>query len=93
MIKTVLKRSLPALILAALPLLAGGAPAHATHTPPTASAAPHTVRRQAGASGARAVPLPLFEAIDQLAVADEQREGYVRTLYKHWNKGLNADDG
>ncbi|MFF1341913.1 hypothetical protein ACFVYT_29130 [Streptomyces sp. NPDC058290] len=28
----------------------------------------------------------------QLTVADEAREGYVRTLYKHWNKGLNAGD-
>ncbi|MEU7330186.1 hypothetical protein [Streptomyces parvus] len=23
----------------------------------------------------------------------EQREGYKRELYKHWNKGLDADDG
>ncbi|MEV6734236.1 MULTISPECIES: HNH endonuclease family protein [unclassified Streptomyces] len=39
------------------------------------------------------MPWPLFEAIDQLTVDEEQREGYVRTLYKHWNKGLNAGDG
>ncbi|MGW7458387.1 HNH endonuclease [Streptomyces sp. NPDC054797] len=38
-------------------------------------------------------PLALFEAIDQLPVADERREGYKRDLYRHWNRGLNAADG
>lgn len=46
----------------------------------------------AGLAGARA-PLPLFEAINQLPVAAEHREGYKRDLYKHWDKGLNAGDG
>ncbi|MET9209836.1 hypothetical protein ABZW38_32470 [Streptomyces bacillaris] len=36
--------------------------------------------------------LPLFEAVEQIPVAAEHREGYNRTLYKHWNKGLNGTD-
>ncbi|MEW5655281.1 HNH endonuclease family protein [Streptomyces cinereoruber] len=36
--------------------------------------------------------LPLFEAVEQIPVAAEHREGYSRTLYKHWNKGLNSTD-
>ncbi|MFD3335962.1 hypothetical protein ACFWV1_25395 [Streptomyces sp. NPDC058700] len=36
--------------------------------------------------------LPLFEAVEQIPVAAEHREGYSRTLYRHWNKGLNGTD-
>lgn len=85
MIKNLLQRGLPALALAALPLLTTTPAAHATAAQPDAPAV-------AGAPGVRA-PLPLFEAIDQIPVADEHREGYKRDLYKHWNRGLNATDG
>ncbi|MFD9458552.1 hypothetical protein ACFWBC_36400 [Streptomyces sp. NPDC059985] len=85
MIKNLLQRGLPALALAALPLLATAPAAHAAHAQASVPAAFGI----AGAPGARA-PLPLFEAIDRIAVADEQREGYKRDLYKHWHRGLNA---
>ncbi|MFD0272245.1 HNH endonuclease family protein [Streptomyces sp. NPDC127106] len=79
-------RGLPALTLAALPLLTVGTPAaHAEPARTAALAAP-------GAAGLRA-PIPLFEAIDQIPIADEQRAGYNRDLYKHWNRGLNGSDG
>ncbi|MFI8930642.1 DUF1524 domain-containing protein [Streptomyces sp. NPDC053474] len=78
MIKNLL-RGLPALALATLPLLANAPTAHA-RTAPTASSAEPDV-------------LPLFEAVDQLPVADEQREGYQRSLYKHWTRGANLTDG
>ncbi|MFF3015449.1 HNH endonuclease family protein [Streptomyces sp. NPDC057939] len=88
MIKNLLKRGLPALAFTALPLLATAPAAHAAHGPTSVPAA----FVFAGAPAVRA-PLPLFEAIDRIAVADEQREGYKRDLYKHWNRGLNATDG
>ncbi|MFK0223878.1 HNH endonuclease family protein [Streptomyces vinaceus] len=88
MIKNLMRRGLPALALAALPLLTTGAPsAHAEPSLPTAHLA-----TAPGPAGAR-VPLPLFEAIDRIPVADEQRAGYKRDLYKHWNRGLMPSDG
>lgn len=36
------------------------------------------------------VPLPLFEAGRPDPGRVEQREGYKRDLYKHWDRGLNA---
>ncbi|THA45661.1 HNH endonuclease family protein [Streptomyces sp. A1136] len=87
-----MRRGLPVLALAALPLLASPVTAVAGMSagsgPPAAQAAPGA----AGAAGLRA-PLPLFEAIDRLPVAQEHRAGYKRDLYKHWNRGLNAGDG
>ncbi|WP_328966251.1 HNH endonuclease family protein [Streptomyces virginiae] len=87
-----MRRGLPVLALAALPLLASSVPATAdmlagdrASTVPAAPGAP-------GAAGVRA-PVPLFEAIDRLPVAEEHRAGYKRDLYKHWNRGLNAGDG
>ncbi|MFE9637058.1 hypothetical protein [Streptomyces sp. NPDC006463] len=92
MIKNLMLRSLPALTLAALPLLTTAPASHAAGPRPAAAA---TVASPPAKPGARAVraPLPLFEAIDQLSVADEHRDGYKRDLYKHWNKGLIASDG
>ncbi|MEV7526170.1 hypothetical protein [Streptomyces sp. NPDC091371] len=97
MINTLLCRGLPALALAALPLLTTSIPAAANTT--AASQMPFTGHASgqgsAGAPGAAGVraPLPLFEAIDRLPVAVEHREGYKRDLYQHWNKGLIASDG
>ncbi|MFE5521623.1 HNH endonuclease family protein [Streptomyces virginiae] len=88
MIKNLLQRGLPALALAALPLLATAPAAHAAGT----HAALPASFGVAGTFGVRA-PLSLFEAIDLIPLADEQREGYKRDLYKHWNRGLNATDG
>ncbi|WP_331745931.1 hypothetical protein [Streptomyces virginiae] len=89
MIKDFMRRGLPALTLAALPLLTAGVPT--AHAGPVRATAPSTAGAPTTA-GLRA-PLPLFEAIDRIPVADEQREGYKRDLYKHWNRGLNATDG
>ncbi|MFC8495609.1 HNH endonuclease family protein [Streptomyces sp. NPDC057235] len=77
-----MRRGLPALLLAALPLLTASLPAAADSTP-----APFP------GAGALDQVLPLFDAIDRLPIAAEHREGYDRRLYKHWNKGLNATDG
>ncbi|MFE5766656.1 HNH endonuclease, partial [Streptomyces sp. NPDC056492] len=88
MIKNLMLRGLPALALCTLPLFTA---APAAHSAPTATAVP-AAARAGGPAGLRA-PMPLFEAIDQLPVAVEHREGYKRDLYKHWNKGLNAGDG
>ncbi len=84
---TMMRRALPALALAALPVLAVPLPAvadapHIQRTPPQAAPGPSAQ-----------VLLPLFEAVDRIPVAAEHREGYSRTLYKHWNKGLDAVDG
>nr|WSX47683.1 hypothetical protein OG409_01055 [Streptomyces sp. NBC_00974] len=97
MINNLLRRGLPALALATLPLLATTFPAAAnTTTVKEISFTDHGPVRSAagspGTAGARA-PLSLFEAIDRLPVAAEHREGYKRDLYKHWNKGLNSGDG
>ncbi|MFJ5548663.1 HNH endonuclease family protein [Streptomyces sp. NPDC093225] len=82
-----MRRGLPALALATLPLLSTGAPATSAEPPRTAP-----LPTAVGSAGHRE-PLPLFEAIDRIPVADEQRAGYTRDLYKHWNKGLNVGDG
>ncbi|MEV7416489.1 HNH endonuclease family protein [Streptomyces sp. NPDC089919] len=86
MIKNLLVRALPAFALAVLPAVVA----------PAAYAVPSGQRAAApvagGPAGVRA-PLPLVEAIDRLPVAREHREGYQRTLYKHWNRGLNPSDG
>lgn len=93
MIHNLLRRGLPSLTLAALPLLATSPPATAhTSAAHERSAATHVTVGSPGGAGVRA-PLPLFEAIDRLPVAAEHREGYKRDLYKHWNKGLNSGDG
>ncbi|MEW2570172.1 HNH endonuclease family protein [Streptomyces sp. NPDC047070] len=89
-----LRYGLPAFALAALPLLATAPPAAAATAPgherPFTSPAPAQPPTSGGGSRA---PLPLFEAVDRIPVAVEQREGYKRDLYRHWNKGLDARDG
>ncbi|MGW5779842.1 HNH endonuclease family protein [Streptomyces sp. NPDC003863] len=86
MITNLMRWALPALALAALPVLA---------TPlPAAADVSHTQQPFRGAPGPSSqVLLPLFEAIEQIPIAAEHREGYSRTLYKHWNRGLNPSDG
>ncbi|ROQ23599.1 hypothetical protein EDD98_7548 [Streptomyces sp. PanSC19] len=86
MIINLMRRALPALALATLPVLATSLPAAAD-----VSHAPQPLRGAPGPSAR--VLLPLFEAIEQIPIAAEHREGYSRTLYKHWNKGLNPSDG
>ncbi|MCM2393766.1 HNH endonuclease family protein [Streptomyces albipurpureus] len=39
------------------------------------------------------VELPLGVAVGELPVAVEDRTGYNRDSFKHWNTGLNATDG
>ncbi|MFD6076289.1 hypothetical protein ACFWG5_11995 [Streptomyces hydrogenans] len=90
MITNLMRRGLPALLLAALPLLpALPAVADSATLPPAATAAPEPLP----GAGALEQVLPLFDAIDRLPIAAEHREGYDRRLYKHWNKGLNGSDG
>ncbi|MFF9010206.1 hypothetical protein ACF087_30920 [Streptomyces goshikiensis] len=49
----------------------------------------------AHAAGERAVPeiLPMGVAVSALPVAVEDRTGYQRTSFKHWNAGANPSDG
>ncbi|MFE0923553.1 hypothetical protein ACFW24_38285 [Streptomyces nigra] len=91
MITNVMRRSLPALLLAALPLIPASLPAVADSTalPQAATDAPEPLSD----AGVLEQVLPLFDAIDRLPIAVEHREGYDRRLYKHWNKGLDATDG
>ncbi|MFF0549634.1 hypothetical protein ACFYUL_11785 [Streptomyces sp. NPDC004311] len=88
MITNLMRRGLPALARAVLPLFAPGAPAVGATTAPSTG-----VPAVLLGGGRLRAPVPLFEAIDRIAVADEQRAGYKRDLYKHCNKGLNAGDG
>ncbi|MFG3142770.1 hypothetical protein ACGFZA_42030 [Streptomyces sp. NPDC048211] len=88
MIKNLLVRGLPALTFCVLPLLAAPAAHSASHPAASVPAG----EAAAGPAGV-AVVVPLFEAINELPVAVEHREGYKRSLYKHWNKGLNSGDG
>ncbi|MFE5899857.1 HNH endonuclease family protein [Streptomyces sp. NPDC056488] len=37
--------------------------------------------------------LPLENAIGKLVVAEEDRTGYTRDSFRHWNTGLDAGDG
>lgn len=87
-----MRRGLPVPALAALPLLASSVTAAADMSAGSGPSAAQAVPRAAVAAGVRA-PVPLFEAIDRLPIAEEHRAGYQRDLYKHWNKGLNSQDG
>ncbi|MFI8515410.1 HNH endonuclease family protein [Streptomyces sp. NPDC085460] len=78
MIKNLARRS-AVLLLALTPL---------TVTTPALAAQP-----AAAAPAVAATVLPLADAVDQLPVAIEDRTGYTRDAFKHWNKGLNATDG
>ncbi|MEW1906219.1 HNH endonuclease family protein [Streptomyces sp. NPDC086147] len=37
--------------------------------------------------------LPLEDAVGRLPLADEDRTGYTRTSFRHWNTGLDPADG
>ncbi|MFJ4343525.1 hypothetical protein [Streptomyces sp. NPDC088915] len=37
--------------------------------------------------------LPLEDAVGRLPLADEDRTGYTRTSFRHWNTGLDPVDG
>ncbi|MEU3400703.1 HNH endonuclease family protein [Streptomyces filamentosus] len=54
--------------------------------PASASAAP-------ASGGLAAVVLPVADAVAQLPVAEEARDGYTRDKFKHWNAGLDPADG
>ncbi|MEU3559715.1 HNH endonuclease family protein [Kitasatospora sp. NPDC006786] len=84
MIKKLLQRSLPALAVATLSVFSAEAPAQAVVVPTST-----------GVVHARAVDRPLLlpDAVALLPIAEEHREGYLRSLYKHWNRGLNPSDG
>ncbi|ANW21921.1 HNH endonuclease family protein [Streptomyces clavuligerus] len=46
-----------------------------------------------GAPGLRAETARLGVAVGRLVIADENRTGYSRNLFRHWNAGLNLRDG
>ncbi|WP_329201850.1 MULTISPECIES: hypothetical protein [unclassified Streptomyces] len=81
MIKNLMRRGLPALALAVLPLLSTAPASHAAGFPAAAAGGAFAPGAPgvSGAAGVRA-PLSLFEAIDRLPVAEEHREGYKRDL-------------
>ncbi|MFC9337441.1 HNH endonuclease family protein [Streptomyces sp. NPDC057020] len=55
-------------------------------------ALPHSAAATPKAPAAAEV-LPLAAAIGQIPVAEESRDGYQRTKFKHWNSGLDLTDG
>ncbi|MFD4392624.1 HNH endonuclease family protein [Streptomyces sp. NPDC058495] len=58
--------------------------------------APLTISTPAVASQAAPVAagvLPLADAVGRIPVAVEDRTGYARDSFKHWNKGLDPADG
>ncbi|MGW5003078.1 HNH endonuclease family protein [Streptomyces hydrogenans] len=62
--------------------------------------APLALPADAMAASAASVPtapassvLALADAVGQLPVADENRAGYTRDKFKHWNSGLELTDG
>ncbi|MFF0484844.1 HNH endonuclease family protein [Streptomyces sp. NPDC004435] len=57
---------------------------------PLAVAAPASAAQSAPAAAA---VLPLADAVDRLPVAVEERTGYDRDSFRHWNKGLDPADG
>jgi hypothetical protein len=44
-------------------------------------------------SAERTETTTLADAVHRIPVADERREGYIRTAFKHWNAGEVASDG
>ncbi|MEV4790144.1 HNH endonuclease family protein [Streptomyces tuirus] len=40
-----------------------------------------------------AEPVPLSEAVAQLPLGTESRDGYTRESFRHWNAGTNPSDG
>ncbi|WP_051845642.1 hypothetical protein [Streptomyces globisporus] len=54
--------------------------------------APHHTALAAPTEPTAAEVLTLAAAIGQIPVADESRDGYVRTKFKHWNAGLDLGD-
>ncbi|WLQ45622.1 HNH endonuclease family protein (plasmid) [Streptomyces laculatispora] len=85
-------RGIVAAALTALPLFATAPAAHAVDLPSTAPASFSTATTATAADSVPAL-LTLADGVGRIPVAAEQREGYKRELYKHWNKGLDATDG
>ncbi|WP_436846839.1 HNH endonuclease family protein [Streptomyces litmocidini] len=54
---------------------------------------PSSIAAAAPAAPAAAEVLSLVDAVKQIPVADESRDGYTRDKFKHWNAGLDPADG
>ncbi|MGW6202524.1 HNH endonuclease family protein [Streptomyces sp. NPDC055089] len=85
-------RGVLAAALTALPLFVISPDVHAAGLPSSVPA-PFSTAVAPAAPGPAPALMTLSDAVGQIPVAAEQREGYKRELYKHWNKGLNATDG
>ncbi|MEV6734412.1 MULTISPECIES: hypothetical protein [unclassified Streptomyces] len=79
MIKNLMWRGLLAFVLAVLSVLGAAPASHALDAQPAAAATPVSAPAVPGAPGVR-VPLSLFDATDQLSVAEEHREGELVPL-------------
>ncbi|WP_406205448.1 HNH endonuclease family protein [Kitasatospora sp. NBC_01560] len=73
-------------MVAAIVLLAGSAAEASAVAAPATGTARHRVAGET-------VSAAFSELIDALPVAAEDRTGYVRTAFKHWNSGLDPADG
>lgn len=89
--RTALLPALTALVLATAGCAAGDQTATDTKPPATASASP--AENTGAPGGAAADGTPLADAIGRLTVKPEHTGGYDRDDFKHWNKGLDPDDG
>ena len=89
--RTALLPALTALVLATTGCAADDQAAADTKPPATASVSP--AEHTGAPGGAAADGIPLADAISRLTVAPEHTGGYDRDDFKHWNRGLDPDDG
>ncbi|MEU3603679.1 HNH endonuclease, partial [Streptomyces sp. NPDC006798] len=80
--KTTMTRSALAASLTALALTALVSPAHSAQAPGPGSRAETAAAAQTARIG---------EAVNRLSVRTEDRTGYNRDKFKHWNSGLEPD--
>ncbi|MGW6454710.1 HNH endonuclease, partial [Streptomyces sp. NPDC055078] len=86
-----LRRVSTAAALALLPLTL----ATAAQAAPAGTSAPAASPVLAAAPAARAAleTVPIAVGVGRLAVVAEDRTGYERDAFRHWNTGLNTTDG
>ncbi|MFC8177010.1 HNH endonuclease family protein [Streptomyces sp. NPDC057325] len=70
-----------------------GAAAFCLALTPLALPSPTTAAPMAAAVVPVPAVLPLEDAVGRLPVAEEDRTGYTRDSFRHWNTGLDPSDG
>ncbi|MEU3603291.1 HNH endonuclease, partial [Streptomyces sp. NPDC006798] len=83
-----LKRAVSAAALVLVPL---ALTTPATAATPVEAAPPAGAGATAGARAAAPQTVPILLAVNRLSVRTEDRTGYERSKFKHWNSGLEPD--